>query len=99
MEFPENLVYRLHAVRRMFERNISEEAIMAILKNGIVIQKYVDDKPYPSYLIAGEYKKQPLHIVVSVNNEDQTTIVITAYIPDLTDWETGYTMRRKKWNV
>lgn len=49
MKFPSNIIYRvhaLHAVRRMFERNITEEAIKEILNNGLIIQKY--DKPYPS---------------------------------------------------
>jgi len=96
MKFPDNMIYRLHAVRRIFERDISDEAIKAILQVGLVIQEYVDDKPYPSYLVAGEYEKRPLHVVVSVNNDDQTAIIITAYVPDLIEWESGYTIRRKK---
>ena len=96
MKFPDNIIYRLHAVRRMFERDISDEAIQAVLKNGSIIQEYVDDKPYPSYLVAGEYEKRFLHVVVPVNSGEQTTIVITAYIPDLSEWEPGYVVRRKK---
>jgi len=96
MKFPDSMIYRLHAIRRMFERDITEEAIKAILQGGLVIQEYIDDKPYPSYLVAGEHEKRPLHIVVSVNNDDQTTIVITAYVPDLDEWEPGYMARRKK---
>lgn len=90
------MIYRLHAVRRMFERDISEEAIEAVINSGVIVQEYVDDLPYPSYLVAGEYQNRPLHVVISVNNDDQTTIVITAYIPDLVAWEPGYKVRRKK---
>lgn len=58
MKFPDDIIYRLHAVRRMFERDISEEALKAILQRGVVIQEYANDKPYPSYLVAGEYNKR-----------------------------------------
>lgn len=96
MQFPKKMIYRLHAVRRMFERDISEEAIRDILRDGLVIQEYLEDKPYPSYLVAGRFENVNLHVVVSINNEDLTTIVITAYIPDLDEWEPGFTVRRKK---
>jgi hypothetical protein len=96
MKFPENVIYRLHAVRRMFERDISEEAVRGLVQSGLVIQEYLDDKPYPSFLIAGEYENRALHIVVSVNHEDLTTIVVTAYVPDLNEWEPGFMIRRKK---
>lgn len=96
MKFPDTIIYRLHAVRRMFERDISEEAIQAVLKEGLIIYDYKDDKPYPSYLIAGKHKNRFIHVVVSVNNDEQTTIVITAYLPELTEWEPGFLVRRKK---
>lgn len=37
------LVYRLHATRRMFERNISEKDIINVLNKGLVIESYEDD--------------------------------------------------------
>jgi len=46
----------------MFERDITEEAIKVVLQDGSVIQEYVDDKPYPSYLVRGEHEKCPLHV-------------------------------------
>jgi len=41
------LVFRVHAIRRMFERRISDEDIRYILQTGEVIENYLDDSPYP----------------------------------------------------
>ena len=43
--------YRLHAIERMFERDIEKPMIENAIKNGEIIEEYEDDKPYPSYLV------------------------------------------------
>jgi hypothetical protein len=43
----------------MFERNISDEVVEKVIKNGKIIEEYLDDKPYPSFLILG-YEKDNL---------------------------------------
>ncbi len=47
------LVFRQHAIRRMFERRISVEDVNAALVNGKIIEDYPDDAPYPSRLLLG----------------------------------------------
>ena len=47
------LVFRVHAIRRMFERKISVADIRQVLGAGEVIEAYPDDKPYPSRLLLG----------------------------------------------
>lgn len=42
------LIYRTHAIQRMFQRGISEVAVRAVVENGRVIEEYPDDSPYPS---------------------------------------------------
>ena len=42
------LVYRNHAIKRMFERGISEADVRAVIDLGEVIQEYPDDVPYPT---------------------------------------------------
>jgi hypothetical protein len=42
------IIYRQHAIQRMFERNISDSEVKAALKDGITIEDYPDDAPYPS---------------------------------------------------
>lgn len=42
------LIYRKHAIMRMFERGISEADIRKIVSTGEAIACYPDDRPYPS---------------------------------------------------
>lgn len=67
----------------MFEREISARDIRNVLTPGEVIEDYPDDKPFPSRLIAGQSSGRPIHVVAAWNCEDDQTIVITVYQPDL----------------
>lgn len=60
-------IYREHAIQRMFERDICETDVEETVKNGVIIEKYLDDKPYPSFLALGLGKK-PLHVVFAKNS-------------------------------
>ena len=55
-------IYREHAIQRMFERDILEGDVEDTVKNGDIIEEYLDDKPYPSFLALKFYEK-PLHVV------------------------------------
>ncbi len=94
MQFPNRLIFRLHAVRRMFEREISEIGIKNVLENGKVIQNYEDDIPYSSFLVLGWIDNRPIHVVIAINTNEQETIVITAYEPNLHEWKPGFQKRR-----
>jgi len=95
LKFHKNLIFRVHAVQRMFSRNISEIEVHEVLKNGDVIEEYLEDKPYPSCLIFCHVKSRPLHIVTAINNEEKITIIITVYEPDPHLWENDFKKRRK----
>ncbi len=86
-------VFRIHAVRRMFERNFSIEDVNSALENGLVLESYPDDKPYPSCLILGWIESRPVHIVVAENAEENEKIIITVYEPDHTQWSEDFTRR------
>lgn len=90
----DRLVFRVHAVQRMFERNISREDVRAVLATGEVIREYPDDTPYPSRLILGWRGKRPLHVVAADNHTARETIIITVYQPDPDQW--GPDFRSKK---
>jgi hypothetical protein len=49
----ERLIFRVHALQRMFQRRITEADVREILQVGEVIESYPDDTPYPSRLILG----------------------------------------------
>ena len=90
------LVFRIHALQRMFQRNISLEDVKKVLKTGEAIEQYPDDAPYPSRLVLGWCGSRPLHAVVADNIENEETIVITVYEPDSGEWEPGFKRRKRK---
>ncbi len=90
----DRLVFRVHAVRRMFQRQISLEDIQNVLKSGTTIESYPDDFPYPSYLMIGWCDTRPVHIVAADDAVAGETIIITVYEPDTINWENGFERRR-----
>jgi hypothetical protein len=90
------LVFRVHAIQRMFERGIAKEDIRHVLETGKTIEAYPEDQPYRSRLVLGWVGPRPIHVVVADNPLQQETIVITVYEPDPTRWETGFEGRRQR---
>jgi hypothetical protein len=88
------LVFRIHAIQRMFQRGISKEDVKHALKAGHVIEEYLKDQPYPSRLIMGWSGSRPLHVVVSDNPTAQESIIITVYEPDPEKWDASFRRRR-----
>ncbi len=87
--------FRIHASRRMFQRNISQNDVEHLLQYGTIIEQYDDDFPLPSLLLLGNnHQGRPLHAVVGLNDKDQKLIVITAYEPDPTKWTDNFSRRK-----
>jgi hypothetical protein len=78
----------------MFERNISEVDVLDVLEQGIVIENYPTDKPYPSCLILGFVKGRPIHVVVAEATDDNISVIITVYEPNLEIWDQGFKTRK-----
>lgn len=70
------LIFRTHAIRRMFERHVSTEDARSVLATGEVIEDYPFDTPYPSRLVLGWRDGRPLHVVAADNAADGETYVI-----------------------
>lgn len=89
------VVYRIHATKRMFERDIDEPDLLFSLGNGIVIENYPGDFPFPSFLVNGKTaRNSPLHVVVAVNRDEKILYIITVYIPDQAKWINDFSERR-----
>ena len=89
-----HFAYRVHALERMFQRNISDEEVQSAILHGEVIEAYPDDEPYPSYLSLYRTKENVLHVVYAVADQGQY-IVITVYRPDPHRWSSDFRQRRK----
>jgi hypothetical protein len=86
--------YRVHSVRRMFQRDIYEDDVELLLEQGEIIERYDDDFPLPSLLISGsDVTGRPLHVVAGINNIEKIIVIITAYEPDPLRWSDNFTGR------
>jgi hypothetical protein len=89
-----NLLFRIHAVQRMFEREVSVKKVARALQAGEVIEDYSSEMPEPSRLVLGFQGKRPFHIVTSENPDINETTIITVYIPDPQKWTKDFRNRR-----
>ncbi len=86
-------IYRIHAIERMFERNISQKDVEVVFTNGETIEVYDEDKPYPSFLVLAYIEQRPLHVVFAKDDEENV-FVITAYEPTLLKWQNNMKTRK-----
>lgn len=89
-----SITFRVHAVQRMFERQISEENVKYVIHTGEIIENYPTDLPYPSKLVVGWIGAKSLHVVLAENIEQKEWIVITVYEPDPNKWDDGFKRRK-----
>lgn len=88
------IVFRVHAIQRMFERKISVRNVSETLQFGQTIEDYSAQMPEPSRLILGFQGKRPFHMVTSENRDENITTIITVYIPDPEKWNKDFKSRR-----
>ena len=88
------IIFRVHAVQRMFERNISAKKVSQALQSGETIEDYSTEMPEPGRLILGFQGKRPFHVVASENPQTNEITVITVYIPDPDKWNKDFKSRR-----
>lgn len=88
------LLFRVHAVQRMFERNISVKKVSIAIQSGETIEDYSSEMPEPSRLILGFQGKRPFHTATSENPETNEITIVTVYIPDPAQWNKDFKSRR-----
>jgi len=79
----------------MFERGLKKDSVVEAVRDGEIIQEYLNDKPYPSYLLLAIANNEPMHIVVAYNKNKNEVYVVTVYCPDKNIWSNDYRQRRK----
>ena len=85
---------RVHATKRMYQRNISHADLRTILSNGFVIEEYDTDFPFPSILLNGKSENgRSIHVVVGVDAEEKRLYIITVYEPELEKWTDDFSRR------
>lgn len=92
--YERRVIYRVHAVQRMFEWNVRTDDIIHVLQSGEVIDEYPSDKPFPSRLIFAPVNERPLHVVAADKPNGDETYIITVYEPDPKRWDVEFRRRR-----
>ena len=87
-------IFRVHAVQRMFERDVSVKRVLSAIEIGETIEDYTSEMPEPSRLILGFQGKRPFHVVASENSETSEITIITVYIPEPDKWKRDFRSRR-----
>ena len=83
-----------HILMRCQQRNITYEEIKEVIRNGDIIEEYLDDYPYPSCLILGmTIKGRRIHVVAGIGED--SLWLITAYEPDPEQWDSEFRIRKE----
>jgi hypothetical protein len=90
----QTLLFRVHAVQRMFERRVSMKKLCTALASGETIEDYSGEMHQPSRLILGFQGKRPFHVVTSENSRTAEITIITVYIPDPNKWRKDFKNRK-----
>ena len=78
----------------MFQREVSVDDVLRVVRAGEVIAEYPDDEPFPSYLILGFSNNDPLHVVVGRDDASGSCHIITVYSPNPSLWGEDYRTRQ-----
>lgn len=86
----DKVLYSRHAKFEMEDEKfgiIFDNDIDHAIADGVIIEEYPEDKPFPSVLILGETAVcRPIHLVCAYDGNEDTTIIVTAYQPDPEQW-------------
>ena len=91
-EHMDPIMFRAHAVQRMFERGIPARKVREAVLAKDVIEDYSPEMPEPGWLLFGGQGRHPFHVVIA-QNAGRTT-VITVYLPSPDRWEKDLRSRR-----
>ena len=62
---------------------------------GNVIEDYPEDRPFPSCLMVRLIEGKPIHVVVSLDEKENSAYIITVYEPSLDKFDPDYKTRKK----
>jgi|WetSurMetagenome_2_1015567.scaffolds.fasta_scaffold1711201_1 hypothetical protein len=97
LAFLERIAFKKHGLIRLQQRNLVVDDIKMALTKGELVETYEGNNPLPAFLILGYTNKdRPIHIVVALDEAQEMLWIITAYEPDLEEWEPSFRVRRKQ---
>ena len=88
------ILWTYHVNMRLGQRFIARETIIAAAESYEIVEAYPDDKYFPSYLLLGRRGAEAFHTLFGTDVDGQNVRVITAYYPNLEEWEADLKTRR-----
>jgi hypothetical protein len=79
---------------RLVGRFIPRESILAAVDTFELVEAYPDDKHLPSYLLLGRVGPDAFHVLFAADVEGDNVRVVTAYRPDVAEWQDDLKTRR-----
>jgi hypothetical protein len=92
----DKIIFKRHALERMIERHVTADDVISVVTKCEIIEDYSENGPYPSFLCLGYSGKKVLHVVISIDTENEILFIITVYEPSMALWENNFKTRRKK---
>ncbi|MBI4203361.1 MAG: DUF4258 domain-containing protein [Chloroflexi bacterium] len=89
----DEVIFRVHALVRMLQRDITDADVLRVLVEGEAIEEYLDDLPFPSRLILGWSGPKALHVVAAYDAARRQAIIVTVYEPDPKEWTEDFRRR------
>ncbi len=80
---------------KLRQRRMKAEDIERAIQTGAIIEDYPEDRRGPSCLILGFVGKRLLHVVCGRLDAEEI-LIITAYEPDPTEWDSDGKTRKRR---
>jgi hypothetical protein len=84
-----------HVNMRLEKRSVTREMIFSSIDQMEIIEKYPDDRYFPSYLLLFRYDGIYYHVLIAMDVAGDNVRVVTAYLPNTNKWEPNFKTRRK----
>lgn len=91
----QKIQWTYHVNMRLRGRSIPRQRILESVNNFEIIEKYPEDKYLPSYLIYSEHQGLIFHVLFAVDVSGDNVRIVTAYCPDIEEWEEDLKTRRR----
>ena len=79
----------------MVERDILRKDVKHVISEGEIIEEYLEDEPYPSFLLYNCVNNRPIHVLIAYDDTSNMVYVITVYEPDSKHFELDNVTRRR----
>lgn len=93
----EKILWSIHAVRKLRGEGLRRATVEVSLKSCELIEDYqTEGRPLPDCLVLGYVEKDPIHIVVAIDDEFDRILIVTVYRPLPERWGNDWKRRKKR---